>query len=236
MSSCQECAAVRAASSPHPKRRPAKPLPGMRATSRGHVAARPLAGHALHATDPRIDLRSERGCYVADCCGGTGGVCKSVERRGCRGRLSDIALGPHCDMTAPIVIQQLIRVAFSDLLLAAMIAITCTSWPQARNRTNVIRTRHEPWGVSHPHKPFSEKDRLRLREGNLQVRRLIPFLRILHKLKIPWIIENPASVQLVVGPVSAQVGPGSPCRIHHDRPMRLRTSMEEAHRPPYRQL
>ena len=74
-----------------------------------------------------------------------------------------------------------------------MIALTCVSWSIARNRTNTIRSREEPYGVSNPRQPFSANDSARLLEGNLQVRRIIVLIRVLHELGIPWILENPDS-------------------------------------------
>ena len=62
------------------------------------------------------------------------------------------------------------------LLVAAMIAITCVSWSVARNRTNVIRNSAYPWGLpepANPDKPFSDKDRSRLADGNLQCLQLL---------------------------------------------------------------
>ena len=63
----------------------------------------------------------------------------------------------------------------------------------ARNHTNTIRSREEPWGVKGPRKPLSEKDEESLRLGNLQLRRLLPLLRDLKHFDIPFGLENPAS-------------------------------------------
>ena len=42
-------------------------------------------------------------------------------------------------------------------------------------------------------KPFSDKDVLRVSMGNLQLRRLLPLLRLLVKYKSPFTLENPGS-------------------------------------------
>ena len=76
-------------------------------------------------------------------------------------------------------------------LLAAMIATPCTSWSQARNRTNVIRTAAEPWGNSSPPKPLSRADIERLRVGNQTMRASIEIIRVAHSLGLPWALENP---------------------------------------------
>ena len=72
-----------------------------------------------------------------------------------------------------------------------MIALTCISWSIARNRTNTIRSRAEPYGVSNPRKPISDNDSARLLEGNLQLRRISVLIRVLLQYGIPWILENP---------------------------------------------
>ena len=118
---------------------------------------------------------------------------RRIRRRGFATHIYEILNGAEYDMTKLGNIRRLKRDAKRGRLRGAMVAITCTSWSVARNRTNVIRTRREPWGVSSPLKPFSEKDEAALRSGNLQLRRLLPLLRLLTDLGIPWILENPAS-------------------------------------------
>ena len=81
-------------------------------------------------------------------------------------------------------------------LVAAMIAITCTPWSMARNRTNTLRSKLEPWGLLKPRKPYSLKDNQRLVEGNLPARRLLALLKVLIKSGVPWAIENPATSNL----------------------------------------
>ena len=77
-----------------------------------------------------------------------------------------------------------------------MIAITCTSWTVSRNRTNVIHTSLEPWGVQTPAQPYSIKCIAALESGNLQFSRLLQLLRDLQRYHVPWILENPASSNL----------------------------------------
>eukprot|EP00974_Lingulodinium_polyedra_P035044 3367784-Lingulodinium_polyedra.AAC.1 len=69
----------------------------------------------------------------------------------------------------------------------------CTSWSVARNRTNTIRSRLEPWGVSSPRKPFSDLDCQRLEEGNRTLRATLRVVRALQQQSLPWVLENPAS-------------------------------------------
>ena len=140
---------------------------------------------------------SERGQYLADLYCGTGGVGKAAQYFfGVVAKLFDIIYGPEFDLTDKTLISRLCHDVARECIIACMIAIACASWSVARNRTNVIRTRSSPWGLSEsqdPSKPLSEKDQQRIAEGNLQLRRLLPFLRTLVKHRVPFIIENPAS-------------------------------------------
>ncbi len=134
---------------------------------------------------------------MADLYGGTGGVSKAARRLyGIDAKLFDIVHGAEFDLTDKHLIASLCQDIRRGLLIACMIAITCISWSVARNRTNVIRTRLEPWALIAPQdplKPFSDKDVQRINAGNLQLRRLLPLLRLLVKYKIPFILENPGS-------------------------------------------
>ena len=172
---------------------PARVPPGLRATTRGHARKRGIPGRARASADPRSCLVSERGHYFADCYSGEGGVGRAVEESGMASRWLEISHGPTGDMTCPKVMRRLAQDAVRGLLISCMMAIVCTSWTTARNRTNTIRSRAEPWGVAHPRKPLSDLDVGRLREGNDQVRKLLKFLKLLHRLRIPWCIENPAN-------------------------------------------
>ena len=96
-------------------------------------------------------------------------------------------------MTDPKVLRKLERDALKGRIVAAMLATPCTSWSVARNRTNVIRSRGEPWGVQFPKKPLSVKDAESLRLGNKTMRSTLKLLRLFTKLKIPWALENPFS-------------------------------------------
>ncbi len=116
-----------------------------------------------------------------------------MRRRGFDVHAYEINNGLEFDLTNPANLKRLARDARRGRLRGMMVSITCVSWSQARNRTNVIRTRLQPWGVTNPPKPFSERDVFRLAEGNLQLRRLLPLLRVCVRHHTPFCLENPAS-------------------------------------------
>ena len=139
-------------------------------------------------------IGSEKGQYLADLFAGTGGVGRSSARRyRVPSRIYDINNGLEYDLTDRKVLRKLERDALKGRIIAAMLATPCTSWSVARNRTNVIRTRDEPWGVSRPRKPFSEKDSRSLEMGNRTMRSTLRLLRLFTRLGIPWALENPFS-------------------------------------------
>ena len=106
----------------------------------------------------------------------------------------DINRGMAYDLTDNKVLRRLERDALNGRIVAAMFATPCTSWSIARNRTNVIRSRAEPWGVRHPAKPLSEKDKLSLDLGNKTMRSTLRLLKLSTRLNIPWaLLENPFS-------------------------------------------
>ena len=118
---------------------------------------------------------------------------KRWRRRGFVARFFDIIYGEEFDLTQLPTIRRLQADARAGELLGCMIAITCRSWSTARNRTNVLRSKTEPWGLSQPYRPWSEKDPERLAEGNLQLTRILPLLRTLVECGIPFAFENPHS-------------------------------------------
>ena len=77
--------------------------------------------------------------------------------------------------------------------VAGMLAPPCSSFSCARDRTAVIRTREEPWGVSGE---VSVKDIERLRIGNSTARSAITIAKAFHKAGRPWVLENPHSSKI----------------------------------------
>ena len=118
---------------------------------------------------------------------------RAAGRYGIRARLWDKSISDDLDLTLLKNINLLCSEAKANKLIAVMIAIECRSWGIARHRTNVIRSRAEPWGVSEPIKPFSDNDWEALKSGNLQARRILKLINYIHVLGVPWAVENPVS-------------------------------------------
>ena len=74
----------------------------------------------------------------------------------------------------------------------------CTFFSLARDRTAVIRTRAEPWGLI----GVSARDAVRLQAGNATLRATLKLVNRLHKLGIPWILENPHTSKMRLSPRS----------------------------------
>ena len=70
-----------------------------------------------------------------------------------------------------------------------MLAPPCTSFSIARDRTRVIRSREQPWGVDMT--GASQNDQRALETGNRTMRATLKILRWLNQHKVPWLLENP---------------------------------------------
>ena len=137
---------------------------------------------------------SEKGAYFADLFAGTGGVGRAATNRyRVPSHIYDINRGKEFDLTDRKVLRRLERDALKGRIVAAMFATPCPSWSVARNRTLVIRSRSEPWGVKFPTRPLSPKDAESLRLGNATMRSTLRLIKLFTRLKIPWGLENPAS-------------------------------------------
>ena len=69
-----------------------------------------------------------------------GKVGRSAEGRGFAARVYDVLIHPiEADMTREKNLRFLISCARTGKLMGLMLAPPCSSWSQARNRTNVIR-------------------------------------------------------------------------------------------------
>ena len=104
----------------------------------------------------------------------------------------DTRYGNRYDLTVRANLRRILHDVRKLLILAACLAPPCTSLSTARHRTNVIRSRREPWGVSSPVKPFSANDWHSLVTGNATCSACIKLVCWLHKAHIPWCVENPA--------------------------------------------
>ena len=130
-------------------------------------------GFAVRALRPRNAPPASPKVYLADLFGGTGGAARHATQLGLQGRVWDVCLSPHLDITLPRCRHVLVQDAHAGLLQAVMLAPECRSWSNARARTNAIRSKTEPWGVAFPSKPFTANDIAALESGNRQVRAVI---------------------------------------------------------------
>ena len=145
------------------------------------------------ARDRRVDANSEKGQYLADLFGGEAGVSRASKFFKVPAHPYEIERGPEFDLCKRANLRRLCRDAREGRLIASMIATPCTSWSVARNRTNVIRNRFEPWGIRLPLKPLSERDKASLDMGNRTMKATLLLIRCFEKEGIPWCLENPAS-------------------------------------------
>ena len=135
--------------------------------------------------------RSAKGPYVADLFSGNGGVAAACERLGFRSNEWDIRHGHHCDLTRRKVLRRLKVDIKQGKVLAAMLDPPCDSFSAARDRTKVIRTRAQPWGVDESLLTENEKQNVTL--GNSCFASCCNLIRVLNLYKVPWILANHVS-------------------------------------------
>ena len=78
-------------------------------------------------------------------------------------------------------------------MAACMLPVPCTSFTTARNRTSVIRSTQEPWGIS---RQMNEREARSIALGNATAEAALKIIRLLNKYKVPWIVENPRTSYL----------------------------------------
>ena len=98
------------------------------------------------------------------------------------------------DLCHPRTRRALVRDIMQGLVLAAMLAPPCGSFSVARNRTSVIRTRKEPWGITF--RPLNAKEAAALEQGNATARAALGFIAVLQQCKVPWCLEHPLTSYL----------------------------------------
>lgn len=175
-------------------------LPHVRRTARG---CRPRNA-------PRADARSGtrhsakvyagaevKGRYLADLFSGVGGVAKATRAQGFAAKEWELLHGPDYDLTRPVVVDRILQDIKGKQILAVMLAPPCSSWSVARDRTAVIRTPQEPWGISGF---VSSKDADKINIGNLTLRSALRVARMCLRHSVPFILENPATSKMFYTP------------------------------------
>ena len=137
---------------------------------------------------------SGKGEYLADFFAGCGRVSAAARRMGFTSREWELCRGEGHDLTRASVLKSIHRDISSKKIVAAMLATPCTSFSVARDRTRVIRTAVQPWGVDMT--GASENDVKSLISGNATCWATIKILRALNAQRIPWIMENPHSSRI----------------------------------------
>ena len=169
-----------------PRARMENLLRGGRCTSRGFVLGDGGRRGRHAAADPRLS-RSERGDFLADIFGGTGGVSRAARRRDIQGRIWDTRWGHEFDLLKRSVRRAIAREAKAGHLIAAMLAPPCTSFSIAQR--GALRSLIFPWGK--PRLPPDKQAKVLL--GNRLARVALQLAHLFQKLGIPWIIEHPAT-------------------------------------------
>ena len=175
---------------------------------------RPRAGHARRPPPTEdVDSAGEDGAGFApavfhigspkgngrrlalDLFSGVGRVAKCMRKSGWSVEEVDIVHGDTHDITKPRVVRKLCQRIRNHTYDAAMIAAPCTSFSVARDRTCIIRTKREPWGLADQSR-FSANDLAALQNGNRITKAVIKILNALTQAQVPWILENPRSSRM----------------------------------------
>ena len=154
--------------------------------------------YELEAPAPRRSRRAapgERKTLVLDLFSGVGRVAKAVRRAGVSCEEIDIIHGKTHDVTDKKVCTRLCKRIRRQEFSGSMIGAPCTSFSVARDRTCIIRTKDEPWGLQDRSK-FSERDLASLELGNKITRSLIKIMNAMVQARTPFILENPRSSRL----------------------------------------
>ena len=160
----------------------------------------------------------QTGRYVADLFSGAGGVAESVRKKGFEAREWDIRHGVQCDLTRICVLLQILRDILRSLVIVLMMATPCVPFSAARDRTNVIRTPAEPWGVTGA--PLSDKEQESLNSGDKCFRATRRIMKCGIQRGAPLVFENPATskifyvpeLQMIMGERCVGVVAGGQCQ------------------------
>lgn len=115
-----------------------------------------------------------------------------MRRRGYRVISVDLKFGAEHDLTIRRVQRRILQTLKSGRVRGVMLAVPCTSFSRARNRTRVIRSDEFPFGL--PERDgWTENDLSALAAGNTLAIFTLAVLSECNRQKIPWSLENPYS-------------------------------------------
>ena len=132
---------------------------------------------------------------VLDLFAGVGRVARAVRRGGDSCEEIDIVHGKDHDVTDKKICERLCRRIRRGEFDASMIGAPCTSFTVARDRTCIIRTKNEPWGLEDRSK-FSANDMAALELGNRITRSLLKIMNALVQSGTAFVLENPRSSRI----------------------------------------
>ena len=135
----------------------------------------------------RVASARPMGSALAECRAGVG---RPATRAGYCARLWDIKLSPRYDLTSRHQREIIKRDGRMDKIIAAILAVPCTSWGRIRGLSKVLRNSAFPWGIA-PLDQFTEKEQASLKEGNLTMIACIELVLFFQARGIPWVVENP---------------------------------------------
>ena len=130
---------------------------------------------------------TSKGQYFADLFSGHGGVARAVRKLGFSTREWELENGASFDLTKKAVLFKIKQDVQKGRVIAAMLAPPCTTFSVARDRTSVIRTAQEPWGLQDQKPQDVEKVKI----GNDCMKSAFRIMSWLEKHRIPYIFEHP---------------------------------------------
>ncbi len=163
-------------------RRPTASLSGLRGKPWGLPAQPPSSSSFSKFVQPP-------GRYVMDLFSGEGGVAKACVQLGFKAKMWDLIHGADHDLTCPQVKKRLKSEIRQKRALAVMMAPVCTSFSIARDRTKVIRTRRNPWGIRNRFLTIEEQQKVKT--GNDVFLTCFEIIEECLRCGIPFILENP---------------------------------------------
>ena len=130
---------------------------------------------------------------LLDLFSGCGKVGSAGRRMGFTSLQFDTILRADDDLTKPLAQRRIKSLVMTNRVAACMLPVPCTSFTTARNRTSVIRSTQEPWGIS---REMNEREARSIALGNATAGAALKIIRLLNKYKVPWIVENPRTSYL----------------------------------------
>ena len=161
-----------------------RPLQQKRGSCRG---TDPRSGKCPAAAHKTIVLA---GRYWADFCSGSGVVTKALRRLGVAAREWERSHGEWGDITQRSSLRTVRSDASSGRCLGCCLAPPCGTFSTSLFWTGLLRSAAEPWGLS---SGLTDAQRKKVDAANLVVRAVLWLIGIFHRLRLPWICENPKS-------------------------------------------